>query len=94
MTDDEPLGGRSIEGPKSDPLEPLPEQGVDLERIRSWYGWGSVPRIGPAGIHATVTERTSRENRHRVAGVTTVPQARPSCPPLMTVLPGGAAHDR
>ncbi len=36
MTVDEIDEGMRIEGPKSDPLEPLPEQGVDLERIRSW----------------------------------------------------------
>ena len=32
MTVDEIDEGMRIEGPKSDPLEPLPEQGVDLER--------------------------------------------------------------
>ncbi len=46
MTVDEIDEGMRIEGPKSDLLQPLPEQGVDRERIRSWYGWGSVPRTG------------------------------------------------
>ncbi len=46
MTVDELDNGEGHEGPKSDPPEPLPEPGVDLERIRSWYGWGSVPRTG------------------------------------------------
>ena len=46
MTVDEIDEGMRIEGPKSDPLEPLPEQGVDLERIRSWYGGAAlVPTV-------------------------------------------------
>ena len=32
MTVDEIDKGMRIEGPKSDPPEPLPEQGVDMER--------------------------------------------------------------
>ena len=38
MTVDEIDEGMHIEGPKSDPLEPLPEQGVDLETDHSVSG--------------------------------------------------------
>ncbi len=43
MTDDEPSGGMSVEGPKSDPPEPLPEPGVDLERSYPICVHGSPP---------------------------------------------------
>ena len=42
MTVDEIDEGMRIEGPKSDPLKLLPEQGVDLER--SYMPTWSVPQ--------------------------------------------------
>ncbi len=44
MTVDERDNGKGHEGPKSDPPEPLPEQGVDLER--SYPICGAIKRQG------------------------------------------------
>ena len=50
MTVDKIDGGRSHEGPKSDPPEPLQEPGVDLER--SYPICGDLRRVGFRALYA------------------------------------------